>query len=811
MSPMLKGEGPGPLPPLLQQYVELRDRYPDYLLLFQVGDFYECFGEDAERLARALGLVLTHKSSKDFTTPMAGIPLRAFDAYAERLLKMGFRLAVADQVEPAEEAEGLVRREVTQLLTPGTLVQETLLSKEANYLAAIATGDGFGVAFLDVSTGEFKGTLLKSKSALYDELFRHRPAEVLLAPELRENPEFVEEFQKRFPVMLSEAPFEPVGEGPLALRRVQGALLWYARWTQGEGFSPRPFRPYDPGAFMHLPEATLRALEVFEPIRGQDTLFGVLDETRTAFGRRLLQSWLRHPLLEAGPLEARLDRVERFVREGALREGVRRLLFRLADLERLATRLEMGRASPRDLGSLRRSLEILPELRALLGEEVVLPDLGSLLEELRAALEEELPLKLSEGGLIRQGYDPHLDALRQAHREGVAYFLELEEREKARTGIPTLKVGYNAVFGYYLEVTRPYYERVPPEYKAIQTLKDRQRYTLPEIKERERELYRLEAQIRRREEEVFLELREKARKEAEALREAARVLAELDVYAALAEVAVRYGYVRPRFGDRLQIRGGRHPVVERRTSFVPNDLEMAHELVLVTGPNMAGKSTYLRQTALMALLAQIGSFVPAEEAILPLFDRILTRIGASDDLAGGRSTFMVEMEEVALILKEATERSLVLLDEVGRGTSSLDGVAIATAVAEALHERRCYTLFATHYFELTALPLSRLKNLHVAAKEEEGGLTFYHQVLPGPASKSYGVEVARMAGLPKEVVERAKSLLQVLTARREGVAEAVLERLLALDPDRLTPLEALCLLHELKALALGAPLDTIKG
>ncbi|RTH38245.1 DNA mismatch repair protein MutS [Thermus scotoductus] len=808
---MLKGEGPGPLPPLLQQYVELRDRYPDYLLLFQVGDFYECFGEDAERLARALGLVLTHKSSKDFTTPMAGIPLRAFDAYAERLLKMGFRLAVADQVEPAEEAEGLVRREVTQLLTPGTLVQETLLSKEANYLAAIATGDGFGVAFLDVSTGEFKGTLLKSKSALYDELFRHRPAEVLLAPELRENPEFVEEFQKRFPVMLSEAPFEPVGEGPLALRRVQGALLWYARWTQGEGFSPRPFRPYDPGAFMHLPEATLRALEVFEPIRGQDTLFGVLDETRTAFGRRLLQSWLRHPLLEAGPLEARLDRVERFVREGALREGVRRLLFRLADLERLATRLEMGRASPRDLGSLRRSLEILPELRALLGEEVVLPDLGSLLEELRAALEEELPLKLSEGGLIRQGYDPHLDALRQAHREGVAYFLELEEREKARTGIPTLKVGYNAVFGYYLEVTRPYYERVPPEYKAIQTLKDRQRYTLPEIKERERELYRLEAQIRRREEEVFLELREKARKEAEALREAARVLAELDVYAALAEVAVRYGYTRPRFGERLHIRGGRHPVVERRTSFVPNDLEMAHELVLVTGPNMAGKSTYLRQTALIALLAQIGSFVPAEEAILPLFDRILTRIGASDDLAGGRSTFMVEMEEVALILKEATERSLVLLDEVGRGTSSLDGVAIATAVAEALHERRCYTLFATHYFELTALPLSRLKNLHVAAKEEEGGLTFYHQVLPGPASKSYGVEVARMAGLPKEVVERAKSLLQVLTARREGVAEAVLERLISLDPNTLTPLEALCLLHELKALALGAPLDTIKG
>lgn len=811
MKGMLKGEGPGPLPPLLQQYVELRDRYPDYLLLFQVGDFYECFGEDAERLARALGLALTHKSSKDFTTPMAGIPIRAFDAYAERLLKLGFRLAVADQVEPAEEAEGLVRREVTQLLTPGTLVQEALLPKEANYLAAIATGDGFGVAFLDVSTGEFKGTLVQGKSALYDELFRHRPAEVLLAPELRENEGFLEEFRKRFPVMLSEAPFEPEGEGPLALRRAQGALLRYAAQTQGGSFTPRAFRFYDPGAFMRLPEATLRALEVFEPLRGQDTLFGVLDETRTAFGRRLLQGWLRHPLVERGPLEARLSQVEHLVREGALREGVRRLLFRLADLERLATRLELGRAGPRDLAALRRSLEILPDLRVLLGEEVVLPDLAGLREELKAALVDEPPLKLSEGGLIREGYDPHLDALRRAHREGVAYFLDLEEREKERTGIPTLKVGYNAVFGYYLEVTRPYYERVPSEYRAVQTLKDRQRYTLPEIKERERELYRLEAQIRRREEEVFLELREKARKEAEALREAARVLAELDVYAALAEVAVRHGYTRPRFGESLRIRAGRHPVVERRTTFVPNDLEMAHELVLVTGPNMAGKSTFLRQTALIALLAQIGSFVPAEEAELPLFDRILTRIGASDDLAGGKSTFMVEMEEVALILKEATEKSLVLLDEVGRGTSSLDGVAIATAVAEALHERRCYTLFATHYFELTALPLPRLKNLHVAAKEEEGGLTFYHQVLPGPASKSYGVEVARLAGLPKEVVERAKALLRLLTARREGVAEAVLERLLSLDPDRLTPLEALRLLHELKALALGTPLDTMKG
>jgi len=806
---MLKGEGSGPLPPLLQQYVELRDRYPEYLLLFQVGDFYECFGEDAERLARALGLLLTHKTSKDFTTPMAGIPVRAFDSYAERCLKLGFRLALAEQVEPAEAAEGLVQREVTQLLTPGTLIQEPLLPQEANYLAAIATGDGWGLALLEVSTGEFKGTLLQSKSALYDELFRHRPAEVLLAPELWAQEAFLEEFRRRFPLMLSEAPFEPVGEGPLALRRAQGALIAYAARTQGGRLSLRPFRAYDPGAFMRLPEASLRALEVFEPLRGEETLFGVLDETRTAPGRRLLQSWLRHPLVDQGLLEARLDQVARYVEEGSLREGVRRLLFRLADLERLATRLELGRATPKDLAALRRSLELLPEMRALVGE-LPGPELAALRDELQAALVEEPPLKRSEGGLIREGYDEELDALRRARAEGVAYFLALEERERERTGIPTLKVGYHAVFGYYLEVTRPYYAQVPSEYRPLQTLKDRQRYTLPELREREQELSRLEALLNAREEEVFAALRERARKETEALRELARILAEVDVYAALAEVAVRYSYTRPRWGERLRIQAGRHPVVERRTAFVPNDLEMAHELVLVTGPNMAGKSTFLRQVALIALLAQIGSFVPAEVAELPLFDTILTRIGASDDLAGGRSTFMIEMEEVAFLLKVATPRSLVLLDEVGRGTSSLDGVAIALAVAEALHERRCYTLCATHYVELTALALPRLKNLHVAAREEERGLVFYHQVLPGPASKSYGVEVAQLAGLPNEVVERARAHLQALTARREGLGEELLHQLLALDPDRLTPLEALRLLQELRALALGVPLDSMR-
>ncbi|MGQ9510934.1 MAG: DNA mismatch repair protein MutS [Thermaceae bacterium] len=831
---MLKGEGPGPLPPLLQQYVSLRDQYPDYLLLFQVGDFYECFGEDAERLARALGLTLTHKTSKDFTTPMAGIPVRAADMYLEKLLAMGFRVALADQVEPAEEAEGLVRREVTQLLTPGTVVEESLLTPEANYLASLATGEGYGLVFLDVSTGEFKGTLLYGKSALYNELSRHRPKEVLLAPELMENETFFKEFRKRFPVMLSEAPFEACleealgidEETPLALRRAAGAALAYARATQG-GMLPegnnhrlalRPFLRYDPGAFMTLSEAALRALEVFEPLLpGGKTLFSVLDETRTAPGRRLLKAWLRHPLLDKGPLEARLDQVERLVRDASLREGVRRLLYRVHDLERLAGRLLLGRASPKDLLALRRSLEVLPELRKMgvlerapVHAERRLDDLLHLAEEIASALNEDAPSRLSQGGLIKEGYDSLLDSLRNKAKEILDFLAHLEEEERARTGIPTLKVGHNAVFGYYLEVTRPYYDLVPPDYRPVQTLKDRQRYTRPDLKEKERELLFAEAQALKREEAVFLELRAKVAKEAEAIREVAQALAELDVYAALAEVAVKRGYTRPRFTGRLKIRAGRHPVVETQGEFVPNDLDLTEARVIVlTGPNMAGKSTYLRQTALIALLAQIGSFVPAEEAELPIFDGVYTRIGASDDLAGGRSTFMVEMEEVAQILKGATERSLVLLDEVGRGTSTLDGVALAQAVLEALHERGSYVLFATHYHELTRLDLPRVRNFHVAAEEvglsgqgNGGGLVFYHQVLPGPALKSYGVEVARLAGVPEEVVRRARVLLDALLASR-GEGDRVLLELLSLDLNRLTPLEALQVLKRLQEMAQG--------
>lgn len=831
----LKGEGSGPLPPLLQQYVELREAYPDYLLLFQVGDFYEAFGEDAERLARALGLTLTHKTSKDFTTPMAGIPVKSADAYIERLLDQGFRVAVADQVGDPRAAEGLVEREVTQLVTPGTVVEERLLKADANYLAAVASGDGYGLVLLDLSTGEFKGAVLHTRGGLLDELLRYRPSEVLLAPELYRNKAFTDELGARHPVMLGEAGFSlddarervqghfgrlPQGLDHPGLLRAAGAALAYAHETQrGRLKQVRRFLRYDPGAYLQLDAVALATLEVFAPAMGGDegkTLFGVLNRTRTAPGRRLLKEWLRRPLRDVALIEARLDAVAALVADGAERESIRKALFKVHDLERLASRLAAGRASPRDLAALARSLALVPELKArlarirplsLLAERM--PELGEVRERIRATLVPDPPLKVTEGGMILEGADAELDRLRREAEEGRAWIAGLEARLREATGIPTLKVGFSGVFGYYLEVTRPYYDRVPSDWRPVQTLKDRQRYTRPDLKEKERAILRAEEAARRREQAVFQELREAVAVHFEAVRELALALAELDVYAALAEVAATAGYVRPRFSeDRVVLEEARHPVVEAWRPFIPNDLEMhpGQRLILLTGPNMSGKSTYLRQTALIALLAQIGSFVPAKRAVLPVFDRIFTRIGAADDLAGGRSTFMVEMEELAGILEGATRRSLVLLDEVGRGTSTYDGLAIAWASLERLHALGAYTLFATHYFELTALVdrLPGAANFHVAAREEAGGLVFYHQVLPGPSSKAYGLEVARMAGVPAEVVARAEAVLAGLEARGDERAAAILERLAGLDLNRLSPLDALLVLRELKDALLAA-------
>lgn len=821
---VLKGTGRGALPPMLEQYVALRDEHADFLLLFQVGDFYETFGEDAERCARLLGLALTHKSSKDFSTPMAGIPVRALDQHVERLLAQGVRVAVADQVE--EPGAGLVDRKVTQLLTPGTVTEERHLTADENFLAAVATGDGYALALLDVSTGEFRCAAFHTRTALYDELARHRAREVLLAPELSGNAALLADFQTRFPVMLSPANFEeaaartelstvlgdvPGTLGTRALLRACGAVLGYARVTQqGHLEMVRRVVRFEPGAHMRLPDAAVRALEVFQAQSPQGlTLMDVLGGTRTAGGRRRLRAWLRAPLLDELSIRARLDAVEGLTRTPDLRGGVRALLYRAHDLERLAARVATGRATPREVAALARTLDLLPEAVTLLAGQdgllgAVRARLGGLpdvVTQIRAALVDDPPLRLGDGDLIREGFHAELDALRAESLGHRAWMADLETRERQRTGIGSLKVGFNNVFGYYLEVTGPHLGKVPADYRQIATLKDRARFTRPDLREREREIARLDAAAARLETEVFTELRASLGAHAEALLEAAGALADLDVLGALAEIAAERGWVRPQTASaHARLTQARHPVVEHASAapFVPNDahLDDTRHALLLTGPNMAGKSTYLRTVALCALLHQIGSFLPADHAELPVYDAIHTRIGASDDLAGGRSTFMVEMNELAAILHGATRRSLVILDEVGRGTSTLDGLAIAQAALEHLHATVAHTLFATHYFELTRLEgdLPGLVNLHVAAEEDERqGLTFYHQVIPGAARQSYGVEVARLAGLPAPVVARAGKLLTALNT--QGDDRKLVRELAALDLGRLTPMQALELLH----------------
>lgn len=827
---VLKGTGAGALPPMLEQYVRMRDEvaqtFPHAILLFQVGDFYETFGEDAERAARMLGLALTHKSSRDFTTPMAGVPLRTLDQCIEKLLAAGVCVAVADQVE--EAGSGLVERKVVQLLTPGTLTQERHLSADENYLAAVATGDGYALALLDISTGEFRTAAFHTRLALYDELSRWRAREVLLAPELGNNPVLLSDFQSRFAAMLSPANFEEevcreeltstLGELPStlntsALLRACGAVLGYARRTQqGQLSMVRRVIRFEPGAHMRLSEATTRALELFSPQSPQGTtLLETLAQTRTAGGKRRLRAWLRAPLLDELSIRARQDGIEALSRDTVLRAGVRSLLYRCHDLERLAARVSTGRATPKEVATLARTLDLLPEASELLsGQEgllgaardrLTLPDVVT---RIRAAMVEEPPTKLGEGALIRDGFHAELDDLRTeilSHREWLAN-LELVERE--RTGIP-LKVGYNSVFGYFLEVTTPHLPKVPADYHQVATLKDRARFTRPDLREREREIARLEQLVHRLEWKLFAELRSSLASHAEGLSAAAGALSELDVLAAFAELAAEHGWVRPIFSQdgSTTLEQARHPVVEQAVNnFVPNNvlLDESHFLLLLTGPNMAGKSTYLRTVALCALLHQIGSFVPADHAVLPIYDGIYTRIGASDDLAGGRSTFMVEMSELAGILHGATGQSLVILDEVGRGTSTLDGLAIAQAALEHLHARRAHTLFATHYFELTQLETecAGLVNLHVAAEETSQGLVFFHQVLSGAARQSYGIEVAKLAGLPTPVTARASELLQ---RKQTHAVPSVLEELAVLDLSRLTPLEALERLHKWQKMA----------
>ena len=847
--------------PMMRQYQTLKRAYPGALLMFRLGDFYELFGEDAEVASRVLGLTLTSRPvSKTRRIPMCGVPHHAVDGYIARLLEHGYRVAVCDQVEDPRKAKGLVRREVVRVITPGTVLEPAVLPQRASiYIGAVVERNGrWGLAWADLSTGELRAQEHDRPDRIADEIARLGIREVI-HPDGQEPP-------LPDPV-LSTTPLDPwrfdpetaqqalceqfrvpslqgfgCAEAPLGTCAA-GALIQYLRETQKSSLDHfRRLQVSHPDEYVFLDAATIRNLELVAPPSGSarsPSLLEVLDHTETAMGARLLRRWLLSPLRSIDAIRARLLAVRELL-ASPLRAEIREALRRMGDLERMVGRAGHGSANARDLLALAQTLEQVERVRQVaasfsspLLQEICgrLDGHRALREEIARALVLDPPPTVREGGIIREGYDPELDEMREAAREAKEWLAALEARERERTGIKTLKVGYNKVFGYYIEVTKPYLDRVPPEYEPRQTLVGAQRYVTPQMKEKEALILHAHERMCEREYELFTRLRDRVAASSPSLLDTAAATATLDALASLAEAAERYRYVEPELVEDqvLEIEAGRHPVVEqalRDQGFVPNDLAMNGDrtIAIVTGPNFAGKSTYLRQNALIVLMAHIGSFVPAKRARIGLVDRIFTRVGASDDIASGRSTFLVEMQETANILHNATSSSLVLLDEVGRGTATYDGLSIAWAVVEYLWKHiRCRTLFATHYHELTELAdrLPGVFNLNVLVREEGGCIVFLHRVAEGASDRSYGIHVAQLAGLPEEAVERARQILETLElkgrkpveealaplARRRKVVQMGLplvipspveEEIAALDLASMTPVEAMYRLWELQ-------------
>jgi len=898
-----------PSTPLMRQYAAIKKEHPNALLFFRLGDFYELFFDDAVLAARELQITLTSRNKeKGVAIPMCGVPYHAAEGYISKLIRRGFKVAVCEQVEDPRVAKTLVRREVTRVVTPGTAADSSLNAEENNFLAAVATvGDRVGFAALDLSTGEFWATEFGGESAgrrIQEELEQLRPKEILYgssAPlfEKRGSGEtgvlarpVAEHVTTSTPTRstsgLAETPLDdwifapdhaiPLLEnhfgvlslegfglaGKRAAASAAGAILYYIRSTQ-RGTLDHVDRIgfYERQNCLVLDAVTVRNLELIEPLfAGTDagvTLFRCLDATVTPMGKRLLRTWMLRPSLDRAEIEGRLDAVEAQLKDTMRREELRRSLDGILDLERLLSRVTLETANPRDVLALAASLGRIPKVRVVLGGlsasrlgvlHGVIDELGDLRERIDGTLVPEPPLTLGDGGVIAAGVDKDLDELRDLSRNSKQYLAQVETRERERTGIGSLKVKFNSIFGYYIEISKANLHLSPADYERKQTLVNAERFTTPELKEYESKILDAQEKIVEIERRLFAELRSAIAAEAKRIRQTALALAEVDVLGCLAHIAALRNYCRPKFEQEfepnldeaektedvldLEIVEGRHPVIELQElaagseRFVPNDLFLdasTHNIIVLTGPNMGGKSTYLRQAALIVIMAQMGSFVPARAVRLGIVDRVFTRIGASDNVARGRSTFMVEMTETAAILHTATARSLILLDEVGRGTSTYDGLAIAWAAIEYLHARvHAKTLFATHYFELTELAeqLSGVKNYHVSVKETGGSVVFLRRVEPGAADRSYGIEVAKLAGLPNEVVVRAREVLAEHESSEHRLSEhltpgssieperptqltiftplsqPVLEKLREVDLNRLTPLEALNLLAELK-------------
>ena len=807
------------LTPMMRQYRRIKAELPEgVILLFRLGDFYEMFFDDARAAAPILGVALTHRGG----TPMCGVPYHAIDGYLAKLIRAGKKAAICDQMEDPAQAKGIVRREVTRVVTPGTVTEDEILeATRNNYLAALYADKGLGLALLDLSTGAFTVEAVADSVALAEHLKRYAPSECLVGREQRADARLAACFTSGAAGALTEIDdwtleydcaydrllrhfgvhsLQGYGcEGQAALVCAAGALMHYVSEALHHNVGHiRTLQVRHADEFLTLDESTCVNLDLI-PQRGKAqevTLLGVLNNTQTPMGARLLRAWLVRPLRKASAIEARLDTVECLTKQRLLLNDLREKLTSVRDLERLIARIDSGRGNARDVKALASSLLPVPTLRermervenTLLRETAShlhpLPELVALIE---LALADTPALGLKDGGIIRPGYNAELDELRALASEGHAWLAKYQASEQERTGIKTLKVRHNRVFGFYIEVSKGQAGAVPPEYERRQTLVGAERYITPELKEYEQKIFGAQDRSTAMEFELFCELREKVVAQTAVIQETADALAQLDALSSLADRALALGYVRPQIleSDALEIRDGRHPVIEQlpdAEQFVPNDTLLdcrRNQIMLITGPNMAGKSTYIRQVALIAIMAHIGSFVPAREAKISLLDRVFTRVGAGDDLARGRSTFMVEMQETANILNNATAKSLIVLDEIGRGTSTFDGISIAWAVAEYLHNTprvKAKTLFATHYHELTdlAITLSGVKNYTVQVREHGDSVIFLRRIAQGTADKSYGIHVARLAGMPDDVVDRSREILANL---EEGELESGIPKL----------------------------------
>ena len=850
--------------PIRKQYLGIKRQYPDVLVFFRLGDFYETFDDDARVVSRELSITLTSREmGRGKRFPMAGLPYHALDGYLAKLVNRGFKVAICEQVGDASLARGLVEREVVRVVTPGTVVEPEILDhKKNNYLVSVVQdGPEAGIAYADISTGEFRITQLP-ESALASELDRLSPSELLLpegptadstwpaAPVTRANylADDADESERVLLEHFGVTSLESFGceNLPLAVRAA-GALVGYLQETQkAASRSLAGPSTYSLDKTVVLDAQTRRNLELFisawrNEVEG--SLLWVLDKTCTPMGARLLKEWIGQPLFDLVELERRLDSVQAFYSDGITRSRVTKLLSKIGDLERTSVRVQRGVANPKELIALKRGLELAPEIKSAIDETGLshltwildrMPDCSDLVELISCTLTDDPSTAVGGGGVVREGYDTELDKMCNASSEARGFIANLEREERRKTGIKSLRVGYNKVFGYYVEVSRSHLSQVPDEYIRKQTLVNGERFVTPELKEFEALILGAQEKVEELEQAIYRRLCAQVAENVNRIHELAGGFALLDIYSCLAEVASLYGYIRPELteDDVLHITSGRHPVVERVVGegvFVPNDSHLAgaeRQIVVLTGPNMSGKSTYMRQVALITLMAQIGSFVPAEKAQIGLVDRIFTRVGLQDDLSTGRSTFMIEMLETARILHMATPRSLIILDEIGRGTSTYDGLSIAQAVIEHLHNDprvAARTIFATHYHELVKLAdtLPRIVNCNVTVAEEDGKAVFLHKVAPGGADKSYGIQVAQLAGIPRPVIDRASQVLQHLengAGSKQGVApfnnetgpwqmsffslppetSPLLNELVKLDLASMTPRDAIVKLYELQ-------------